>query len=292
MSDVRVPIECRFCPRLEIGQDWVNNGYPKIYSNPFHILDNYFIDPLTKTALRLGLVIECGAGDGMTAPGILLGECLDWYYVGVEPNNDLYSELKKYRKKNQNALVNAALSNINGPAKFNLTANPFRGFLRAGKPQIEEILENEPKFPNGESFIEMDIFTITWKELISILRIKTVNLLVLDVEGHEISVIEGMVGATVLPDVIQIEFGYSDLDNLLLDTAKKENFSGFVKIGRILNDMGYLFDYVADNNAYFSKESFWDNRPRPISWIKEDEELFWYGYCYYRKSQCKPMVKY
>ena len=43
---------------------------------------------------------------------------------------------------------------------------------------------------------------------------ETVDLFVLDVEGHEIAVIEGMSGAKVLPKVMCVEHGQVGLDVL------------------------------------------------------------------------------
>jgi hypothetical protein len=79
----------------------------------------------------------------------------------------------------------------------------------------------------------LNVLTTTYKELTT--DISKVDLLVIDVEGHEESVLKGMVGCK-LPSVICIEYP----------------ITGIRKITRILTYMGYRFDFISFNNAFFS----------------------------------------
>ena len=89
----------------------------------------------------------------------------------------------------------------------------------------------------GCDYVEVDVNLLTWGEFIRQNNIKHVDLFVLDVEGHELSVIEGMVGCQVLPDIICVEIGHLD----------------FLEIRRALEDLGYIYDITSHVNAYFIK---------------------------------------
>jgi hypothetical protein len=60
---------------------------------------------------------------------------------------------------------------------------------------------------------------------------------VLDVEGHELTVLDAMEGTNIWPKVFCIEHGQIGTDGLRA----------------ILEPHGYAFDGVAFNNAYFSQ---------------------------------------
>jgi len=66
--------------------------------------------------------------------------------------------------------------------------------------------------------------------------ISEIDLLSLDAEGHEIQILEGMIGSRVLPEVVCVEYPISGLDN----------------IKSIMSEFGYNFNFVSFNNAFFS----------------------------------------
>jgi hypothetical protein len=66
---------------------------------------------------------------------------------------------------------------------------------------------------------------------------RTVDLFVLDVEGFEVEVLDGMVGSKYLPNIFCIEYPHVGLD----------------KLQEILVDLGYRFDTINETNAYFIK---------------------------------------
>ncbi|MEI9889737.1 MAG: FkbM family methyltransferase [Caulobacteraceae bacterium] len=49
---------------------------------------------------------------------------------------------------------------------------------------------------------------ITWRDFVKQQRIDHVDLFTLDVEGHELAVIEGMKDCAVLPDVLCVAAGH------------------------------------------------------------------------------------
>jgi hypothetical protein len=66
---------------------------------------------------------------------------------------------------------------------------------------------------------------------------QTIDLFVLDVEGYEIEVLEGMKNSKFLPKILCVEYPHVGLDN----------------IKSFLNELNYKFDLTKDNNAYFIK---------------------------------------
>ena len=66
---------------------------------------------------------------------------------------------------------------------------------------------------------------------------RKINLFVLDVEGFEMEALQGMVGSKYLPEIMCVEYPHVGLDNLKT----------------FLKNLGYRFDTLRDNNAYFIK---------------------------------------
>ena len=75
---------------------------------------------------------------------------------------------------------------------------------------------------------------INWGKFISDFKVDSVDLLTLDVEGHELSVIDGIRKTKIYPNVIQVEFLRSDPERPLLNEETKQDFSGFITISKIL----------------------------------------------------------
>lgn len=87
----------------------------------------------------------------------------------------------------------------------------------------------------GCSFEQIVISVISWNTFITSENIKQIDLMVLDVEGHELSVISGMRGSMVLPKVLCVEFGHV----------------GFDKLRAELDALGYEYDINSNANAFF-----------------------------------------
>jgi FkbM family methyltransferase len=83
--------------------------------------------------------------------------------------------------------------------------------------------------------------TTTYKSFIEKNDIKKVDCFVLDVEGYELNVIEGMKGCAVLPNLFMIEYPHIGLPNL---TSKLDSvFPGI-----------YRLDNVFHNSAFYLKK--------------------------------------
>jgi hypothetical protein len=92
------------------------------------------------------------------------------------------------------------------------------------------------------TFESYEVETIPYRDLIDVIMDqnfngRTVDLFVLDVEGFEVEVLDGMVGSKYLPNIFCIEYPHVGLD----------------KLQEILVDLGYRFDTINETNAYFIK---------------------------------------
>lgn len=166
-----------------------------------------------------GFFVECGAFDGVYDSSCLLfEESLGWEGVNIEASPPIFALLESRRPNSTN--VNIALSNTCGTAIFHHVSDETHGdFLGWGslehQPcQLEEI---EAK---GMKTTQWQVQTCTWRDCDLLQSRDKIDLLVLDVEGHELAVIDGMVGSKVLPEVICVEHGQVGLERLKKNLGK------------------------------------------------------------------------
>ncbi|WP_281970735.1 MULTISPECIES: FkbM family methyltransferase [unclassified Polynucleobacter] len=196
----------------------------------------YFPQNVTK-----GVFMECGACGGKSESSCLFfEETLGWQGVNIEPSPPNFANLIQNRPESINLQV--GLSNFDGKSKFlhAIHPNPEQEF---GNGSIQHNSQHFQQLSDmGCTFKEYEIEVITWKTLISRLEIEYVDIFVLDVEGHELAVLDGMENSKVFPDIICIEVGH-------------QNFS---VIRKKLDDYGYVFDFISHTNAFFVKKEVSD----------------------------------
>lgn len=184
-----------------------------------------------------GVFVECGAFDGLLECSCkFFEETMGWKGFNVEPIPWVYEKLCTNRPSSHN--LNAALSSVSGHATFSAVNHPQFGVdctngSLAHTEKHKALLEQA-----GCEFVPVEVSLLTWKDFVEQNGISCVDLLVLDVEGHELSVIDGMHGCTVLPDLICIEVGHLDLDIIRVQLAK----------------LNYVYDISSHVNAFFVKQ--------------------------------------
>ena len=186
---------------------------------------NYFPGP------GIGTFMECGAGDGITDSSCLFFEEHGWFGVNIEPCVDMYKKLQKNRPKSCN--LNLGLSERFGPHScFAVMENDLEvGVMVKHEPWLDHLMQKG--FTSRKSIVEMT----TYERLVRQTNIESLNLFVLDVEGHELQVIKGMISSRILPDVICAEY----------------SFVGLKKLRATLQELDYRFDFHSFNNAFFSR---------------------------------------
>lgn len=189
-----------------------------------------------------GVFIECGAFDGLTECSCkFFEETLGWKGINIEPSPMVYEKLVQNRPNSLN--INMALSNENGEGIFHAVIHPqfgeqcTNGSLHHTETHLQSLKEM------NVTFKEYSVKIITWKDLIKKYKIKEVTLFVLDVEGNELKVIEGMKGCRVLPQIFVVEHG--NLNKQELITA--------------VENLGYKYDISNYVNSFFVRHTKWDN---------------------------------
>lgn len=196
------------------------------------IFERYFPDTNFQ-----GVFVECGAFDGLTECSCkFFEETMGWTGFNLEPLPWIFEKLVENRPNATN--INLALSAERGVAKFVAVDHPSFGLdctngSLSHSPSHKELLDQA-----GCEYKEIEVKLINWRDFILEQKITHVDLFVLDVEGHELSVIEGMQGSNVLPDVMCVEFGH-----LGLNTVRNK-----------LKLLGYVYDITSNANAYFIRK--------------------------------------
>jgi FkbM family methyltransferase len=174
--------------------------------------------------VRGGFFIEAGAFDGLIESSCkFFEESLGWRGANLERN----------RPGSLNLQI--ALSDVRGTASFTQAVHPQRGqHFGNGSlghtPEHLNLLEKE-----GCRFEQFPVPTITYREFVIEQGIERVDLMVLDVEGHEPAVIAGMAGSAVLPRVLCVEHGHNGVEGTT----------------RMLAPLGYRYDFSSHNNSMY-----------------------------------------
>ena len=169
-------------------------------------------------------------------------ESLDFYGKGYEvwmmepiagSFNILAMKTRLLPDIHKQRLLNAAISYKTGKSIIQHCPKlPGHSSLSHGEEHKEELAS----MGVGQNQVEIQCYT--YKHLTENIIGKKVNILILDIEGHEIPVLESIkkeVNQEYFPDIICIECGYDWEDRL-----------------KILESMGYEADFFEYNNCYLS----------------------------------------
>ena len=172
-----------------------------------------------------GYFVESGAFDGVTESNCkFFEESLDWKGINVEPFPGHYRKLIENRPTSVN--MNCALSSGHGSHRFTHVVHPELGDA-FGNGSLQHTPEHRKLLnDNGCEFEHIEVPTMTYDTLVEFGGIPRVDLLSLDVEGHESEVLKGMVKKRYRPRLICIEMGHdkaSDLDDQLLSMGYRQD---------------------------------------------------------------------
>jgi FkbM family methyltransferase len=169
-------------------------------------VDRYLFETFFAGRSEPGFFVECGAFDGVFESSCLFfEESLSWTGVNIEASPIIFPLLEQRRPKSIN--LNLALSSQWGTAVFRHISDELHGdFLGWGSIEHQEE-QREEIGRGGMAVTEHLVETRAWRDIGAIQSRDRVDLLVLDIEGHELGAIEGMVGAGVLPDIMCVEHG-------------------------------------------------------------------------------------
>lgn len=153
-----------------------------------------------------GFYIECGANDGVNQSNTWYFEkSLNWRGILIEPNKQIFEELKKNRSS-KNIFENIALVSESFSKKIYLTNDNL-----------------ESKITGNLNNSNIEVLTSTLNNILKKNQIYKINLFSLDVEGYEENVLNG------------IDLKIFDIDYILIET------NNFEKINSVLKYNNYNF---------------------------------------------------
>lgn len=151
---------------------------------------------------RDGVVIEAGASDGYHEYNSeIFYKHRNWTSINIEPDPLYFKSLCRHRPETDRRInLNLALSDSVGEAE--IASVGIKG-LSTIDPLTLSNLQNSGRISDYTTHVTK---TTTYSKLVKDLALTSVDLLVLDVEGHELNVIKGMEQTEILPEVIMIEW--------------------------------------------------------------------------------------
>ena len=166
-----------------------------------------------------GFYIECGANDGVNQSNTWYFEkSLNWRGILIEPNKQIFQELKKNRSS-KNIFENVALVSESFSKKIYLTNNNL-----------------ESKITGNLNNSNIEVFTSTLNNILKKNEIYKINLFSLDVEGYEAEVLLGL------------NLNLFDIDYILIET------NDFDKINFMLKNCNYRFEEKLSFHDYLFKK--------------------------------------
>ena len=166
-----------------------------------------------------GFYIECGANDGVNQSNTWYFEkSLNWRGILIEPNKQIFQELKKNRSS-KNIFENVALVSESFSKKIYLTNDNL-----------------ESKITGNLNNSNIEVFTSTLNNILKKNEIYKINLFSLDVEGYEAEVLLGL------------NLNFFDIDYILIET------NDFDKINFMLKSCNYRFEEKLSFHDYLFKK--------------------------------------
>lgn len=166
-----------------------------------------------------GFCIEVGGYDGITGSTTLFFERLGWKCLLIEPMSDYCDKIKQFRNCE---LVQAAASDENGEAIFHVA----KGVETLSTLEQDESHLGRVQWEGGQ-LKEIKVQKLKLDDILSNLKIKEIDFMTIDVEGHEMAALRGLSLQTYQPRVIIIEDNSHGLNRNVKNHLKK---FGYVRI--------------------------------------------------------------
>ncbi len=186
-----------------------------------------------------GYCVEIGAYDGRTGSATYLFEKRGWHCLLVEPNPTLVEEIRKHRACN---VVNCAVSGKEGMASFFVAENVEEMSTLDLTPDRLEWIEQV-----GGAVKEITVRTATLDSLLTEAAFPEIQFITIDVEGHEMEVLEGFTLERHRPRIVIIE------DNAASDDPRARG--GDPRVGRHMSAHGYVHFRRTGVNEWYAHES-------------------------------------
>ena len=186
-----------------------------------------------------GYCVEVGAYDGRTGSASYLFEKRGWHCLLVEPIPALVEEIRKHRAC---TVVNCAVSDKEGTASFFVAEHVEEMSTLDLTPDRLEWIEQV-----GGAVKEITVRTATLDSLLAEAAFPEIQFITIDVEGHEMAVLEGFTLEAHKPRVVIIE------DNSASDDPRARG--GDPRVGRHMAEHGYVHFRRTGVNEWYAHES-------------------------------------
>lgn len=170
-----------------------------------------------------GYCVEVGAYDGVTSSATLPFELRGWQCLLIEPIPALVEEIRRHRDC---LIVNCAASSAEGEATFYVADTVEQMSTLALTPgHLDWIREV------GGDVHEITVRTATLDRLLGEAGFPTVDFVTIDVEGHELAVLEGFSLETWQPRIVILEDNSIDGDPQLVRHMARHGYVHFRRTG-------------------------------------------------------------
>lgn len=179
-----------------------------------------------------GFCIEVGGYDGITGSTTLFFEKLGWKCLIVEPMAEFCEKIRKVRNCE---LVQAAASDESGEATFHVA----EGVETLSTLEQDKSHASRVQWEGGQ-LKEIKVNKLKLDEILSNLKVKEIDFISIDVEGHEMSVLRGLSLQIYQPLIIIIEDNSHGLNR---------------EVKRYLAKFGYARFNITGCNDWYARES-------------------------------------
>ncbi|MGD1056994.1 MAG: FkbM family methyltransferase [Solirubrobacteraceae bacterium] len=179
-----------------------------------------------------GCCVEVGANDGITGSASYLFERRGWQCLLVEPIPALVEEIRTHRTCK---VVNCAASSREGEAKFIVAEGVEAVSGLDLTPERVEWIRRA-----GGTIREISVRTATLDSLLEEAGFTALDFVTIDVEGHELSVLEGFDVGSYRPRVVIVE------DN---------SVAGDAGVARYMTEHGYVHFKRTGVNEWYAHSS-------------------------------------
>jgi len=175
-------------------------------------------------------ILECGSSNlGLDTKDFRHSN--NCYYIEPLPNSFKFLIKNAKNIKIEN-VYNLAISDVSGKLDFHVSSLLGNSSLCHSNDHINELINI-----HNSTFKTIQVDSVTYKYFIENIINKTIDILILDVEGAEIRILESFKSLTTsqMPKIICIECGY--------DWNERK---------QLLLELGYTLDFYSGNNCYAS----------------------------------------
>jgi FkbM family methyltransferase len=176
---------------------------------------------------REGICVEVGANDGINGSTTLYFEKLGWRCILIEPNPDLCAEIRANRSA---VLFECAASSRAGNATLHIAEGAWRA---DGMSTISARSEDRERISKqGFSTRPVDVPTFTMDELLSRAQLDgPIDFVTIDVEGHELEVLQGLSLKRWKPTILILEDNSNTEDATVARYLAGFGYDAFMRTG-------------------------------------------------------------